>query len=51
MASLPEKFGKSNSVFRRFSRWKEKGVFSRYDELADAYLSFIHIAATLIWLK
>ena len=26
---LPEKFGKSNSVFRRFTRWKEKGVWER----------------------
>ena len=26
-------------------------VFSRYDKFADTYLSFIQIAATLIWLK
>ena len=26
-------------------------VFSRYDKFADAYLSFLHIAGTLIWLK
>ena len=26
-------------------------VFSRYDKFADSYLSFIQIAATLVWLK
>ncbi len=26
-------------------------VFSRYDKFADTYLSFLQIAATLIWLK
>ena len=35
-----------------FSKVKQfRRVFSRYDKYADAYLSFIHIAATLIWLK
>ena len=32
---LPEKFGKSNSVFRRFTRWKQSGVWERM------YLHFI----------
>ena len=26
-------------------------IFSRFDKLASRYLSFIHFAATLIWLK
>jgi len=26
-------------------------VFSRFDKYADSYLSFLHIAGTLIWLK
>ena len=35
-----------------FSKVKQfRRVFSRFDKLADAYLSFLHIAATLIWLK
>ena len=35
-----------------FNKVKQfRRVFSRFDKLADAYLSFIHIEATLIWLK
>ena len=26
---LPERFGKANSVFRRFARWAKKGVWER----------------------
>ncbi len=35
-----------------FNKAKQfRRVFSRYDKLADSYLSFLHIAGTLIWLK
>ena len=33
---LPEVFGEWNSVFRRFSRWSEKGVWQRiFEALSD----------------
>jgi len=33
---LPEVFGEWNSVFRRFSRWSQKGVWQRiFDALSD----------------
>lgn len=33
---LPEAFGEWNSVFRRFSRWSEKGVWQRiFEALSD----------------
>ena len=35
-----------------FNKTKQfRRVFSRYDKFADTYLSFLQIAATLIWLK
>ena len=35
-----------------FNKAKQfRRVFSRYDKFADTYLSFLQIAATLIWLK
>ena len=34
---LPEVFGEWNSVFRRFSRWSQKGVWLRiFEAMADA---------------
>jgi transposase len=33
---LPEAFGEWNSVFRRFSRWSQKGVWQRiFDAMSD----------------
>ena len=33
---LPEVFGEWNSVFRRFSRWSQKGVWQRiFDAMSD----------------
>ncbi len=35
-----------------FSKVKQfRRVFSRFDKYADSYMSFLHIAGTLIWLK
>ena len=35
-----------------FNKAKQfRRVFSRFDKYADSYLSFLHIAAALIWLK
>ena len=35
-----------------FNKMKQfRRVFSRFDKLADSYLSFIQFTATLIWLK
>ena len=31
---LPERFGKPNSVFKRFRRWVKPGVLKRYPEIS-----------------
>lgn len=52
-ADLPERFGKSNSVWRRFDRWCEKGVWEKVfraigeDDLA-AELAEIHLDSSSI---
>lgn len=37
---LPDKFGRWNSVFKRFRRWVEKGVFERVFEAMAAQPDF-----------
>jgi len=46
---LPERFGNWNSVFKRFSRWSEKGVWeSIFKELSsDADLEWLMIDSTV----
>lgn len=46
---LPERFGKSNSVFQRFNRWCKNGVFQRVmDHLQDPDLGVLLLDSTVI---
>lgn len=48
-ADLPERFGKHNSVFRRFSRWAKKGVWERvFRVVQDPDLEQLFIDSTVI---
>lgn len=40
---LPETFGEWNSVFRRFSRWSQKGVWQRVFEALSDDLDFEYL--------
>ena len=40
---LPPRFGKWNTVFRRFRRWSEKGVFQRIFEEMSSDLDFAEV--------
>ncbi len=47
--TLPEHFGKWNSVFRRFSRWSQKGVWQRvFDTLQDSDFDWMMLDSTMI---
>jgi putative transposase len=47
---LPEAFGEWNSVFRRFSRWSEKGVWRRMFEAMsdDPDFEYLIVDSTII---
>jgi putative transposase len=46
---LPERFGKSNSVWRRFDRWSTKGVWHRvFEALKDPDLEWLILDSTVI---
>jgi putative transposase len=48
-ADLPERFGKPNSVWRRFDRWARKGIWARvFDELKDPDLEWLILDSTVI---
>src|SRR3954447_11397286 len=46
---LPERFGKSDSVWRRFDRWSKKGVWRRvFEALRDPDLEWMILDSTVI---
>src|SRR5450755_967435 len=46
---LPDRFGKSNSVWRRFDRWATKGVWLRiFEALKDPDLEWLILDSTVI---
>ncbi len=49
-SELPEKYGKSNSVFRRFNAWSKKGIWQQLLQFCseDPDLEYIMIDATIV---
>lgn len=46
---LPERFGNWNSVFRRFSRWSQNGVWARiFEHLQDPDLEWLMLDTTIV---
>lgn len=46
---LPERYGNWNSVFRRFNRWSQKGVWQAvFEALQDPDLEWLMIDSTMV---
>jgi transposase len=46
---LPERFGRWNSVWRRFDRWSRRGVWKAvFDELQDPDLEWLMLDSTVV---
>ena len=48
-ADLPGRFGKSNSVWKRFDRWSRAGVWVRlFDALQDPDVEWLILDSTIV---
>ena len=46
---LPERFGKYNSVFQRFNRWSQKGIWQQvFEQLQEPDLEWIMLDSTIV---
>lgn len=47
--ALPDRFGKSNSVFQRFNRWSKRGVWARiFDALQEPDTEWLLLDSTTV---
>ena len=48
----PQRYAQRHPVERLFSRLKQfRRVATRYDKLDAHFLAFVHLAATVLWLR